>query len=163
MIRRKMFAAPVMLVMLMLLAAGAASGDSILTSTNQIGQVVSPAGNSGSFPISSMLAVDRNGALQPISGPMPPNTVIIVTWISGNFIAANPSLNASTTFNLGDYYRMSPQITNGFASFAEGISPGIPITNLGATVYLHLASDTAKTPITGVLNLRVMGYVANIN
>ena len=58
---------------------------------------------------------------------------------------------------------MSPQLTNGFASFAEGISPGVPITNLGATVYLHLASDPKKTPITGVLNLRVMGYLANIN
>jgi hypothetical protein len=163
MIRRKLFAAPVMLVMLMLLVVGAASGDSILTSTNQIAQVVSPAGNSGSFLISSMLGVDRSGALKPISGPMPANTVFIVTWICGNFIAADPSLNASTTFNLGDYYRMSPQITNGFASFAEGISPGIPVNNLGATVYLHLASDQKKAPITGVLNLRVMGYVANIN
>lgn len=163
MIRRKLFAAPVMLVMLMLLAVGAASGDSILSSTNQIGQVVSPAGNSGSFPISSMLKVNANGNLEPLPAVMPENQVFIATWISGYFIASDPSLNAQTTFNLGDYYRMSPQLTNGYGNFAEGIAPGIPITGLGANVYLHLASDATKTPLTGVLNLRVMGYLAKIN
>ena len=74
MIRRKLFAAPVMLVMLMLLVAGAASGDSILTSVNQIGQVVSPADNSGSFLISSMLGVDAQRAPETFPGSMPANT-----------------------------------------------------------------------------------------
>ena len=74
MTRRKLFAAPVLLLMRMLLFVGAASGASILSSANQIAQVVSPASNSGSFLISSMLRVKRNGALEPITGPMPENT-----------------------------------------------------------------------------------------
>jgi hypothetical protein len=162
MIRRKLFAAPVLLLMLMLLVVGAASGDSILTSTKQITQVVSPAGNSGSFAISSMLKVNAKGQLEPLPASMPENEVFIVTWISGYFIATEP-LNVGTTFNLGDYYRLSPQLTNGFGQFAEAISPGVPITGLGATVKLNLASDQTKAAIPGVLNLRVMGYIAKIN
>ena len=166
MIRRKLFAAPVLLLPLMLLVVGVAAGASILTSTEQITQVVSPVCNSGSFPIASMLRVSGSGQLEPIPSPLPENQVFIATWICGYFIAADPNLNASTTFNLGDYYRMSPWIGNGYSSFADSISPGIPITGVtgpNATVYLHLASDPGKTPIVGVLNLRVIGYVANIN
>jgi hypothetical protein len=163
MIRRKLIAAPALLLLVMLLVAGAASGDSILTSPSQIVQVVSPEGNNGSFLISNMLKVQANGQLEPIPATMPENEVFIVTWISGYFIAATPGLNVSTTFNLGDYYRMSPQLTDSYGNFAESISPGVPITGLNPKVYLHLASDQTKTAITGVLNLRVMGYLAKIN
>jgi hypothetical protein len=160
--RRKLFAAPALLLLLMVLVAGAASGDSILNSVSQITQVVSPVSNNGSFPISSMLKVNPNGQLEPMPASLPANQVFIATWISGYFIAAT-SINGNTTFNLGDYYRMSPQLTAGYCSFADGISPGVPITNLGATVYLYLVTDQTKTPLTGVLNLRVMGYIARIN
>ena len=163
MIRRRLWAAPMLLVIGMLIFTGAASGASILSSAEQIAQVVSPTGNSGSFTISSMLAVKSNGQLEPIPGPVPENQVFIVTRIIGYFIATDPNLNTGTTFNLGDYYRMSPQISNGFCTFVEGITPGVPITNLGAVVYLHQATDTTKTPIPGVLNLRVMGYSTTIN
>ena len=163
MIRRKLFPAPTLLLMLMLLVVGAASGASILTSASQIVQVVSPAGNNGSFPISSLLVVKAKGQLEPIPAPLPANQNFIVTRIIGYFIATNSSLNGTTTFNLGDYYRASPQLTNGFWSFTDAITPGIPITNLGATVYLHLEADSTKTPIPGVLNLRVMGYLTNTN
>ena len=159
MIPRKLFAAPVLPLMLMLLVAGAASGDSILSSTRQIAQVVSPVSNNGSFLISSMLKVKAEEQLEPVS--MQENEVFSVTWISGYFIAADP-INANTTFNLGDYYRMSPQLTNGYGQFADSISPGVPITNLGATVKLTQPPNTV-TPIAGVLNLRVMGYIAKIN
>jgi hypothetical protein len=108
-----------------------------------------------------MLKVKANGQLELLPASMPPNEVFIVTWISRYFIAADP-INANTTFNLGDYYRMSPQLTNGYGQFAESISPGVPITNLGATVKLTQPPNTV-TPIAGVLNLRVMGYIAKIN
>ena len=160
MIRRRLWAAPILLVIGMLIFTGAASGASILASANQIAQVVSPTSNSGSFPISSMLRVNANGQLEPIPAPMPENEVFIVTRIIGYFIADEPSLNTGTTFNLGDYYRMSPQISNGFCTFMEGITPGVPITNLGALVYL---TDPNKAVIPGVLNLRVMGYTTTIN
>lgn len=163
MIRRRLWAAPILFLIGMLIFTGAASGASILTSADQIAQVVSPTFNNGSFPISSMLKVKGNGQLEPIPGPMPENQVFIVTRIIGYFIAEDSTLNTGTTFNLGDYYRSSPQINNGFGTFVEGITPGVPITNLGAVVYLHRATDLTKTPITGVLNLRVMGYSANIN
>jgi hypothetical protein len=163
MIRRKLFTAPVLLLMLMLLVAGAASGAAILSSANQIGQVVSPTGNSGSFPISSMLVVMKNGQLGAIPASMPANQVFIVTRITGYFIATDRTLNGGAIFNLGDYHRLGPQFTNGFCSFNDVITPGVPITGLGATVYLHLATDLDKVAIPGKLNLRVMGYVAEIN
>lgn len=160
MIRRRLWAAPILLVIGMLIFTGAASGASILASPDQITQVVSPTSNSGSFPISSMLIVKANGQLEPIPGSMPGNQVFIVTRIIGYFIATDPNLNTGTTFNLGDYYRLSPQISNGFGTFVEGITPGVPITNLGALVYL---TDPNKAVIPGVLNLRVMGYTTTIN
>jgi hypothetical protein len=163
MTRRKGSAACVLLLMGMMVLTGMASAASILENASQIAQVVSPPGNTGSFPISSMLVVKAKGQLEPIPMPLPENQVFIVTRIIGYFIADNPNLNDLTTFNLGDYYRTSPVLTNGFWSFTDGITPGIPITNLGATVYLHLEADSTKTPIPGKLNLRVMGYTANIN
>jgi|GEM_PF-4196257 len=163
MIRRRLWAAPTLLVLGMLIFTGAASGASILESADQIAQVVSPASNTGSFPISSMLSVKSDGKLSPISGPMPENQVFIVTRIIGYFIATDPTLNTGATFNLGDYYRASPQISNGFGSFMEGITPGVPITNLSPVVYLHRATDSTKAVIPGVLNLRVMGYSTTIN
>jgi hypothetical protein len=110
-----------------------------------------------------MLRVKGNGQLEPIPGPMPENQVFIVTRIIGYFIADDPNFNGLATFNLGDYYRSSPQITNGFCTFMDGLTPGVPITNLTPTVYLHLESDLAKAVIPGKLNLRVMGYVTTIN
>jgi hypothetical protein len=163
MIRRRLWAAPTLLVLGMLIFTGAASGASILTSADQIAQVVSPPSNTGSFTISSMLRVKGDGQISPIPWPMPENQVFIVTRIIGYFIATDPTLNTATTFNLGDYYRMSPQITNGFGSFLEVITPGVPITNPNYLVYLYRNSDSTKTAITGVLNLRVMGYSATIN
>jgi hypothetical protein len=163
MIRRRLWAASILFLIGMLIFTGAASGASILTSADQIAQVVSPTGNNGSFPISSMLRVKGNGQLAPISGPMPENQVFIVTRIIGYFIAEDPNFNGLATFNLGDYYRGSPQISNGFCTFMDGLTPGVPITNLAPTVYLHLESDSTKAVIPGKLNLRVMGYSTNIN
>ncbi len=159
---RKLFAAPALLLLALAMVAGVDAA-SILESPNQLGNVVSPSSNNGSFLISSMQAVDRSGVLKPIPGPLPANQVFIVTRITGYFISSNSALNGGTVFNLGDYYRASPQITNGFGTIFETITPGIPITGLGATIFLHLASDAAKTPLTGNLNLRLIGYVANIN
>jgi hypothetical protein len=161
--RRKLFAAPVLLLTGMLLLSGAASGASTLTSADQIAQVVSPTINNGSFPISSMLRVKGDGQLEPISGPMPENQVFIATRIIGYFIADDPTFTGLATFNLGDYFRMSPYISAGFCTFLDNITPGVPITNLNPTVYLHLEYDSSKAVIPGKLNVRVMGYVTNIN
>ena len=138
MIRRRLWAAPILLLIGMLIFTGAASGASILSSADQIAQVVSPTSNNGSFPISSMLRVKADGQLEAIPGPMPENQVFIVTRIIGYFIADDPTFTGLATFNLGDYYRLSPQISNGFCTFVDGITPGVPITNLNPTVYLHL-------------------------
>lgn len=162
MIPRKRVTASVLVSMLILLGAGAASGAAILSSVDRIGQVVSPAGNSGSFPISSMLNVRENGQLEAI-GPIPANEVFIVTRITGYFIAADPTLTDTATINLGDYYSMGAQFSNGFCTINRVITPGVPISNPGATVYLHLRSDPNKASIAGKLNLRLMGYGANIN
>jgi hypothetical protein len=164
MFRRKFLVAPFLILILLLIIAGAASGASILRSADQIAQVVSPPDNNGSFPISSMLAVSRDGQLEAIPSTVPPNQVFIATRITGYFIAADPNLNGGAVFNLGDYYRMGPQLSNGFCSFSDTITPGNPITGLGATVYLYLtAAGSSQTAIAGKLNLRVMGYLADIN
>jgi len=110
-----------------------------------------------------MLRVKANGQLEALPVLMPENQMFIATRIIGYFIADDPNLNGSATFNLGDYYRSSPQISNGFGTIIEGITPGVPITNLTPTVYLHLASDLTKQVIPGKLNLRVMGYITTIN
>jgi hypothetical protein len=160
--RRKLVAAPVLLLIGMLLFTGAASGASILTSTDQIAQVVSPTSNNGSFSISSMLRVRGDGQLEPIPGPIPENQVFIVTRIIGYFIADDPNFTGLATFNLGDYFRMSPYISAGFCTFLDNITPGVPITSLNPTVYLHLEYDPSKAAIPGKLNVRVMGYATNI-
>ena len=67
------------------------------------------------------------------------------------------------TLNVGNYFGMGATLSSGFCTGNDSIAPGIPIVNLGATVYANLNSDTKKTPIPGKLNLRLMGYIADIN
>jgi hypothetical protein len=163
MTRWKLFAAPVPLLLAILLCVGAASGASILTSAYQIVQVVSPADNSGSFPISSMMQVLPNGNLQAIPTPLPDNLVFIVTKISWSFMATESTLSDQVMLNVGPYYRSHVQLSTGFCSVTDGGDPGVPITNLTPTVFVQREGDPDNIPIPGKLHLRLMGYVAIIN
>lgn len=162
MTRRKFSAAPALLLILAFLMAGAASA-SIIKNVYQIGQVVSPQPNTGQFTLASMKAVDPNGNLQTIPSPLPANQVFILTKVTYNFTATDTSLNSKVTLNVGDYFRMGATLSSGFCTGNDSIAPGIPIVNLGANVYLHENSDLSKTPIVGKLNLRLIGYIADIN
>jgi hypothetical protein len=163
MTRRKVSAAIVLLLMTLVFFTGAASGASILSSASQIAQVVSPADNSGNFPISSMLTVDASGALKPIPGPMPENQVFILTRIAWSFMATDPTLTEKVMLNVGDYYRSHVQLSNGFCTAVDGGDPGIPIINLTPSVFVQKEGDPDNQPIPGKLNLRLMGYAAKIN
>jgi hypothetical protein len=160
MIRRKFSAA--LLLILGLLLAGAASA-SIIDNAYQMTQIVSPQPNSGSFIISSMKVVDRNGDLQALPGTMPANKVFILTKVTVNFTATDTSLTNKVTLNVGDYYRMGFVLSGGFCAGSDGIVPGIPIADLSDFVYLNKNEDPTKLPIPGKLNLRLIGYLADIN
>lgn len=162
MTRRKFSAAPALLLILALLLAGAASA-SIIKNVYQIGQVVSPQPNTGQFTLASMQEVDPSGVLKPIPGPLPANQVFILTKVTYNFTATDTQLNSAVTLNVGDYYRMGATLSSGFCTGNDSIAPGIPIVNLGANVYVNQNSDPSKTPIPGKLNLRLIGYIADIN
>ena len=159
---RRKFSAAALLLILALLMTGAASA-SIINNVNQIGRAVSPQLNSGSFLISSMGIVDPNGNLLPISGPLPQNKVLIVTQVTYNFTATETNLNTTVTLNVGDYFRMGATLNGSFCTGSDNISPGIPIVNLGANVYVNKNSDPNKNPIPGKLNLQLIGYIADIN
>ena len=162
MTRRKFSAAPALLLILALLMAGAASA-SIINNVNQIGVAVSPQPNTGQFTIASMKVVDPNGNLQPVTSTMPANKVLIITKVTYDFTATDTNLNSKVTLNVGDYFRMGATLSSGFCTGNDSIAPGIPIVNLEKNVYLNQNSDTQKTPIPGKLNLRIIGYIADIN
>lgn len=163
MTHREFSAAPALLLILALLMAGVASAASIIENANRIGMVVSPQPNTGQFTIASMKIVDPNGNQQSIPNPMPANQVFILTKVTYNFTASDTQLNSKVTLNVGDYYRMGATLSSGFCTGNDSIAPGIPIVNLGPNVYLNLNSDSQKYPITGKLNLRLMGYIGDIN
>jgi len=161
MTRRKFSAAPALVLILALLIAGAASA-SIINSVYQIGIAVSPQPNSGSFLISGMSIVDPNGNLQSIPSILPENKVFILTKVTYNFTATETNLNTPVTLNVGNYFRMGASLNSSFCAGNDSISPGIPIVNLGATVYLN-RNSVPGTPIPGKLNLQLIGYIADIN
>jgi hypothetical protein len=162
MARRRLLAVAFLLVMALVAVTGAESA-SILENAYQICQVVSPSGNSGIFPISGMMVVSPTGVQAPISAPLPENWEFILTRVIWNFIATDTTLTGPLQLNVGDYYRLNAQSTSGFAAAMDGFAPGIPIVNLGATVFVQRFGDATNTPIPGKLNLRLMGYLANIN
>ena len=160
---RKPFAVPFLLLMLMLLVVGAASGASILTSANQIGQAVSPASNNGSFTISSMQVVNSNGRCNPSSG-----LCRRIMFLSSR---GSPGISSPRTqpqrwhyFQPGRLLPFEPSAhSTVFAASMRASPPGFPSPVWAPTFISISRTDQNKTPIIGKLNLRVMGYLATIN
>ncbi len=158
---RKFNAVPALPLLLVLLLAGVASAASILNSYNQIGQVVGSTATSGSFTIASMKSVSGDGNLQSISS-LPANQVFVLTKVTMSF-QGDSTWTDSVTFNVGGYYRLGFTLNGGFCAGSDSISPGVPIADLGALLYLYKNADASKTPLAGKLNVRLMGYIANLN
>jgi hypothetical protein len=159
---RKFGAAQALLLIIVLLLVGVASA-SIISNVSQIGQAVSPQPNPGSFAISSMKGVNFDGNQGSIPSQMPANQVFVLTKVTMNFQATDTNLTDPVTLNVGDYYRMGFTLNGGFCAGSDNITPGIPIVNLGALVKVNKNSDPDKTAINGKLNLRLIGYTANLN
>jgi hypothetical protein len=157
--RRKHVAVPLLLLILALSGAGTAPA-AILQKGSQILNLVAPANNNGNVAFSELSIRNSDGSVTPFV--LPANTVLIINKIAWNFIASQLS-SGSVQFNLGEYYRMGATITNSRCSGIDSILPGVAATNMNAKIFLEQIGDPARTPISGLLSMRIVGYTAPDN
>jgi hypothetical protein len=157
--RRKLVAVPLLLLILALSGAGAAPA-AILQKGSQIVNLVAPANNDGYITFSELSIRNADGSLSPFI--LPANTVLVINKIAWNFIASQLS-SGSVQFNLGEYYRMGATITNNRCSSSDSTLPGVAATNMNARIFLEQVGDPARSPIPGLLSMRIVGYTAPDN
>jgi hypothetical protein len=157
MTRRKLSAVPILVVVLALLAAGAASA-AILQKGSQVLNLVSPATNTGSYAFTELYVRKPDGSIAPFV--LPDNTVLIISGITWGFYPTDPSLNGRVQLNLGEYYRMGAQVANGSGGSTDYIAPGVAATNMDALIWVEKAGDPDRKPIPGQLSLRMECFTA---
>jgi len=157
--RRKFVAVPLLLLILTLLGAGAAPA-AILQKGSQVVNLVAPSDNHGDITFSELYIRNSDGTATPFV--LPANTVLIITRIAWNFTVSQGT-TGQVQFNLGEYYRMGATISNNRCSGSDGFLPGVGITNMNARIYLEQLGDPLRTPIPGLLSMRLVGYTAPDN
>lgn len=157
--RRKLVAVPLLLLILALSGAGAAPA-AILQKGSQIVNLVAPLTNDGDIAFSELYIRNSDGSVTPFV--LPANTVLIINKIAWNFTPSQGT-TGSVQFNLGEYYRMGATITNNRCSGSDSILPGVAATNMSARIFLEQIGDPARTPIPGLLSMRLVGYTAPDN
>jgi hypothetical protein len=160
MTRRKLSAAPVLVVVLALLLAGAASA-AILQKGSQVLNLVSPAVNTGNYAFTELLVRNPDGSVTPFV--LPADTVLIISVITWGFSPTDTSLVGLVQFYAGEYYRMRAQVANGYGGSIDYIAPGVAATNMDARIFVTRVGDATGTPIPGQLNLRMECFTAPNN
>jgi hypothetical protein len=153
--RRRIYAAPLLALILVCLQVGPAR-PGILEKASQLISLVATQDN----PINLSNFRRRLPTGETVAYTLPPNTVFVLTKLSWNFTATNTALNGDVLFTVGNYYRFRVTMTNGYCGASDGTTLGVPITNMGQPVKVSLFGDAAQTFIPGTLSIRLVGYTA---
>jgi hypothetical protein len=159
MTRRKLFAAAALLVILTLLGAGAAPA-AILQKGSQVVNLVVPSSNNGNVPFSDLNIRNSDGTVTPYV--LPANTVLIISKIAWHFVPSQGT-SGQLQLNVGEYYRAGATVSNNRCGGTDSILPGVAVTNMSARIYLEQVGDPYRTPIPGILSMRLMCYTAPDN
>jgi hypothetical protein len=163
MARGKLSVAFTLLVVLALLGAGAAPAAILQKGSQMVNLVVSPTNtpdNNGDVAFSDLYLVDPDGSYAPFV--LPANTVLIISKIAWHFVPSQGTTGL-VQLNVGEYYRMRAQINNNYCSGGDSILPGVAATNMGARIYLEKVGDLSRTPIPGILSMRLVCFIAPDN
>ena len=58
---------------------------------------------------------------------------------------------------------MEAQVNNNYCSGNDSILPGVAATNMSARIFLEQVGDPDRTPVPGVLSMRLVCYTAPDN
>jgi hypothetical protein len=155
MLRPRVYAAPLLAVLLICLQVGPAS-PAILEKASQLICLVNTAANP--IPLSAFIRrmPDESG----VPYTLPANTAFVMTKLSWKFAATSTALNGDAILTIGNYYRIRVTLVNGVCSANDGTTLGVPITNMSQTAKVSLLGDATGTPIPGTLFIRLWGYTA---
>jgi len=154
MLRRRVYAAPLVAVLLICLHVGPAR-PAILEKASQLVCLVNTAAN----PIPLWAFIRRLPNESGVPYTLPPNTAFILTKLSWKFVATNTALNGDALLTIGNYYRFRATLVNGACSGGDGTTLGVPITNMEQTAKVSLFGGSTD-PIPGTLFIRLWGYTA---
>lgn len=158
MARRRVIAASFLAVILICLQVGPAR-PAILEKANQLVNLVKATANP--ITLSDFQRRLPNGEIVDYS--LPAGQVFILTKMSWNFTATATALNGDVLLTVGNYYRAKVTLVDGYGALVDGISPGVPITNMSQAVRVSMFGDPAETPVPGTLSIRLVGYTAPNN
>ena len=159
MTRWKLFAVPILLLVLALLVAGMASA-AILQKGSQIVNLVAPLTNNGNIAFSELSIRNPDGSDTPFV--LPANTVLIISKIAWHFVPLQGATGL-LQLNVGEYYRMRAQVNNNYCSGGDNILPGVAATNMSARIFLEQVGDPDRMPVPGTLSMRLVCYTAPDN
>ncbi len=119
---------------------------------------------SGVLSFSRLLRIKPDGVVEPFV--LPHNKDLIVTWINLQMNAIDTTLATNADLRMGPHYSRALAMSNGGASFTEGLDPGFIISSEGFAdprfnnfYSVNLKNDTI---IPGKINVRVIGYLVPV-
>jgi hypothetical protein len=153
--RPRVYAAPFLAVLLICLQVGPVR-PAILEKASQLLCLVNTAANP--IPLSAFIRrmPDESG----VTYSLPANTAFVLTKLSWKFTATNTALNGDALLTIGNYYRIRITLVNGVCGANDGLTMGVPITDMNQPVKVSLFGDETGTPIQGMLAIRLWGYTA---
>jgi hypothetical protein len=154
MLRPRVYAAPFLAVLLICLQVGPVR-PAILEKASQLVCLVNTATNP--IPLSAFIRrmPDESG----VPYTLPANTAFILTKLSWKFTATNTGLNGDALITIGNHYRFRVTLVNGVGGANDGLTLGVPITDMSQTVKVSLFGGSTD-PIPGTLFIRLWGYTA---
>ena len=155
MLRPRVYAAPLLAVLLICLQVGPVR-PAILEKASQLICLVNTAAN----PIPLSAFIRRLPNADGVLYTLPANTVFVLTKLSWKFTATDTTLNGDALLTVGNYYRFRVTLVNGVCGGNDGTTLGVPITNMSQNVKVSLFGDATGKPIPGTLSIRLWGYTA---
>jgi hypothetical protein len=94
---------------------------------------------------------------------LPSGQAFLLTKTSWHITASDLTLSGDVLMTIGNYYQIRLTMVNGIVGSSDNLLPGIPIADFSQKISVCMFGDASKTPITGTISIRLLGYTAPNN